>query len=308
MRPIRNTDPSIFRLISIRTCEARVWMVPSRNLEKLFGGILARYQELFSIEIYAYFFLGNHLHLLIRAPLGNTDEFCENVHREIARRMNWKLRREGKFWARRYDDIPVANEEDLIEALLYVTTNATRHGLMENSGKWPGLNSFNHLLTERDREFSFYHYSATESEERTSKHTLRLSILPTFIGMSKSERVAKMKELLYDKMRQYKEERLAEGKGFLTLKLITSQIPGEAPQSVSRSKRPVCYTKCLETLIERRKAERLRVQHYMEASFEYRLGRVDASFPEFSFKPPLHRRSRLVPFQPLTSNFLNTHS
>jgi len=301
----RDKDPSLYRLISIRTKGARLWMVPSRNLEKLFGGIVARYQELCNIYIYAYFFLGNHFHLLIRAPLSNTDEFCENVNREISRRMNWKLRREGKFWGKKYSDVPASgNEEDLLEALLYVTTNATRHGLLEDSRDWPGLNSFKHLLNETDRYFTFNHYSKIDPAERVSRHALKLSILPMFASLPKTERKKKMEGLLRERMALTGEERRSEGKGFLGLNGVISTPLGDKPREVSRSKSPVCYTKCLETLLERRKAHRLRVLAYREASFEYRLGKLDAEFPVFSFKPPLHRASRLCPFQPLSPDFL----
>ena len=65
--------------------EARLWIGLSSNVRKILGGILARYQELLEIELYSYCILGNHMHLLARAPKKNMDEFCENVNREIAR-------------------------------------------------------------------------------------------------------------------------------------------------------------------------------------------------------------------------------
>ena len=49
MRPIRNRDPETYRLITIRTSEARLWLTPSSNVAKLVGGVLARYQELLEI-------------------------------------------------------------------------------------------------------------------------------------------------------------------------------------------------------------------------------------------------------------------
>ncbi len=70
--PLRDSDPKIYRLITIRTEEARLWMVPSRNLEKVLGGIVARYQEICGVEIYAYTFLSNHYHLIVRAPKENS--------------------------------------------------------------------------------------------------------------------------------------------------------------------------------------------------------------------------------------------
>ena len=299
MRPLRNSDPSLFRLISIRTAEARLWMIPSANLKKLHGGILARYQEIFEIEIYAYFFLTNHIHLLIRAPKGNADEFLENVHREIARRMNFKLRREGRFWGRRYDDIPVGNESDLEEAFLYVSTQATRHHLLEDASEWPGLHSFNHSIKETDRTFTFYHYSAEEGEPKSTTHTLKLSILPTLESLTQSERKTLVKKLLNERLDQLRTDRKAEGKGFLGIKKLIGQSEGDVPSNVSKGRRPHCYSKCKETWLKLRTLLRARIAQYKEASFYYRQGLNDVKFPEFSFMPPLHRLPRLLPFKPI---------
>jgi len=48
--------------------------MPTAKNTKLIGGIIARYQELLEVEIYAYTILSNHIHLLINAPRGNADE------------------------------------------------------------------------------------------------------------------------------------------------------------------------------------------------------------------------------------------
>ena len=300
MRPIRNTDPSLFRLISTRTCEARLWMIPTRKIEKMIGGIIARYQEAFDIEIYAYCFLTNHYHLLIRAPRGNADEFIENVNREIARRMNFKLKRSGKFWSRRYDDLTVGdNDEDRLRAFLYVNTNPTKHGVARDSRKWLGLNSYNHSLNERDRTFTFYHYSAEDDAPKSTKHCLKLSPLPQLKDRTQEERRLFLEEKLREHGDTLIKEGEAEGKGFSTEEQILSQEPGEKPKNVSKSNRPHCYTGDVETWIATKKAERKRRYEYKEASFEYRLGNKRVNFPEFSFLPPLHRAPRFVPFKPL---------
>ena len=305
-RPLRDKDPSRFRLITIRTQEARIWMVPTRKLEKLVGGIVARYQELLSIEIFALNFLGNHYHLLIRAPLSNTDEFEENINREIARRINWKYQREGNFWHRRYDDQKVLCEEDLREAFLYVLTNPVHHGLVKHPQEWPGLSSYRQSFSESDRTFSFHHYSAGEGEPRVTRHRLRISTLPELQGLTKRERVAKIHQLIEERTQLLVQLRRAEGKGFLGIAKILSQVPGERPESVNRSKRPPCYTKNGALRREYRELARIRARSYAEASFKYRLGAHEVEFPPYSYKPPLHRLPRLVPFKPLSPEYLVT--
>jgi len=280
-------------LVTIRTVEARLWITPSANNNKTIGGILARYQELLSVEIFAYCVLGNHMHLLVKAPLGNIDEFCENVNREIARRINWKVKREGKFWARRYDDQEVLSEEDLIEAFVYINTNPSRHGLVNDSLKWPGLISAEQSLNGRVRKFSFRHYS---QGYHTTSHKLTLSVLPPFEKLNQLERGDQIKKLLLERQSEIHKER--EGK-FLGLSALLNQSTGEIPNKVSRSPRPSCYTKILELRREFIASERLRRALYDDASIRYRLN-LDAQFPEHTFKPPTHRIPRVVPFQPLT--------
>jgi REP element-mobilizing transposase RayT len=295
-RPIRDRDPKAYRLITIRTDEARLWMIPTRKMEKLLGGIVARYAFFMRIEIYAYCFLTNHYHLLIRAPLGNTDEFCENVNREIARRVNWTHHRIGNFWQRRYDDLIILSDNDLLEAFLYITTNPVKHGLVEHPRLWPGLCSYQQSLSERERTFTFYYYSALNPADTACKHDLKLSILPQFTSMSSRQRRQRIESLIEERTTKIVEFRRSKGRGFLGIRGVMSTTPGEIPQSISRSSRPPAYSKDAALLLEARIMRRERRERYREASMRYRLGDFLAQFPEYSFRPPLHRLPRIKPF------------
>lgn len=279
-------------------------MKPSGKTRNLIGGILARYQEIFEIELYAYTVLGNHYHLLIKAPKGNTDEFCENVNREIAKRINWKVKREGSLWGRRYDDQEVLREEDLKEAFLYVTTNVTRHGLLRDPSKWEGLHCVDHVLQERDREFSFIHYSERDATgaPKVTKHKLRLSILPEYVGYTKKKRKGVMAKLLKERISQLIEKRA--GKPFLGVTKIRAQAVGGAPENVSRTPRPDCYCFSPERIEEYREQRRELHKRYAECSLKFRLGRLSEKFPAYTFHPPLHRTPRVVRFTPLSEKYL----
>ena len=280
-----------------------MWLMPSAKNTKLIGGILARYQELLGVEIYAYTILSNHIHLLIKAPRGNSDEFIENINREIARRINWKYHREGALWGRRYSEqIVLDEEEDLLEAFLYVTLNPTRHGLIKDSSKWKGLSSFHHSLRDSTpRRFHFTHYSVKNEEDIPVKttHSLTLSPLPQFKELSAKARGKKIKSLLYRRLREYWEQR--GDVPYLGQERIDEQLPGDTPRNVSRSPRPHCYTKCAHKLREYLQERRLLIARYAEASFQFRLGRLDTQFPAFTFKPPLQRAPRLSSFRPVIS-------
>jgi hypothetical protein len=209
--------------------------------------------------------------------------------------VNWKNNRKGKFWQRRYDDQEIKTEADLLEAFLYVTTNPTRHGLVKDASRWPGLNSYEHCLDGQDRVYSFTEYSNKEGEKTTS-HLLKLSILPQFEHISREARSVMLSGLLKQRLACIVEERLRNKKGFLTIEKVLQQTPGAVPEEVSRSSRPSCYTKDLEVRRAHREITRERRKRYTIASFLYRLGKKNYSFPPFSFKPPKHRLPRVAPF------------
>lgn len=304
MRPLRSSDPTIIRLLTIRTVSGKLLMTPNRKVRRLIGGIVARYQELLEIELFACTVLSNHYHMIVRGPRGNVDEFMENVNREIARRMNFYLRREGKFWGRRYDDQEILSEEDLLEAFLYVITNATRHGLVAETREWTGLHCFEQVLSEKNREFSFVHYSAEREQDRVSTHTLKLSILPMLRGLSRKVRRKKLQALLEQRMQEIREGRYKDGGGFVGMEVIQDQDPESVPLNSSRTPRPPCYTKCPKRRKEYRRCETERRARYREASFRFRLGDLTVQFPQYTFPPPLHRKPRKVPFCPLDSDAL----
>ena len=304
MRPLRNSDPELYRLLTIRTVDGRFFMQPNKRIRRVIGGVVARYQELLNIKLYAYQFLSNHFHMVAKAPESNIDEFMENVNREIARRCNFYHHRTGPFWSRRYADQEILSEDDLLEGFLYVVTNPCRHGLVSDVREWTGLNCFSQVLDERPRHYSFHHYSAVREEDRVSTHAIRLSVLPQFEQLSKKQRRKEITSLLERRMKTIREERYQAGAGFLGVEALKEQSPFDTPRDMSESPRPPCYTFNAVLRKAWKAVERLRREQYSEASLRYRLGEREVEFPEFTFLPPVNRLPRLFPFSPLTPEFL----
>jgi hypothetical protein len=238
--------------------------------------------------------LGNHLHLLCKAPNGNLDEFMENVLREIARRMNQRLKRRGAFWARRYDDQIIQSLSDLEEAFLYVITNPVHHGLIRDIRQWPGLHCFDALFADSPQEYPFFFRSRrdTAGEPVSTVHKLTLTHLPQFETLDPEKRRQTLQALVDARQNQIRQERHSQGKGFLTADIIRRQQPGRIPADVSYSPRPICYTKCPDTRREYKANRRAFRGQYAEASERFRSGAYDVEFPPYCFKPPLHRTPR----------------
>lgn len=226
---LRDRNPALMHLVTIRTMQQCFLMRPSKDVNKTIGGIIARYQEVFGIEIFVFIILSNHLHMMVRAPRGNLDEFMENVDREIARRLNYKLKRRGKFWSKRYRAQAIVTDKDIEEAFLYVVTNAVRHGLVSHPSEWPGLSPYQQNLSERKKGYSFHHYSAREDEEKVTYHDLTMSPLSALKDLPKEERVRYLNGKIEARVKEIAEERKARGQGFLGAEKVKAVHPFDRP-------------------------------------------------------------------------------
>ena len=296
-RPLRLTNPAYVHLVTLRTREARLFLRPTKAICETIGGIVARYREKYGILLHAYIFLGNHYHMVLSDPCGNLWRFEQAVNREISRRNNWTLRREGSLWGRRYDDQIAVEDEDAVEALIYVMLNAVRHGLVYHPREWPGLSSFEQLRTGEARDFPFVNYAAyararlrnrdAQIADFTNKNLLILTPLP---GL-KVNSIQEQWQLIEPRMQKRLEELRIEQK--LTARKpsvanFANQNPFARPKKISRSPRPLCYTKSLSAkrvFSEFYKALR---EAYLIVSRQFRAGDYRKAFPPHTLKPPLH--------------------
>lgn len=292
-RPLRNRAPEVFRLINMRTVESRLWLHPSESNRRMMGGVLARYQHIHHIDIFACSILSNHLHLLVRAPRGNIADFCADTFREIARRINYRYSRKGPLWGRRYDDLEVLTSEDLLEAFLYVVTNPTKHALVKDSREWTGLCSIHQALGKSDEEFTFTHFSkSSEDPTRETSHTLIINPLPIFSSVRIEERQALIRNLIEQRTTSLQRARWGSGKSFLGTTKVLALEPGVKPETSSHKHRPWCYSKSPREIRNFTEQERERRASYRNSSKKFRSGDLSTTFPPFTFYPPLHMKPR----------------
>ena len=293
-RPRRNTNPKYFRLVTIRTENAKLFMVPSKELNQIVGGVIAKYQQKYGITLYAYIFLSNHYHLLLRAPKANLWRFEQAVNREIAKRVNRYRNREGHFWARRYDEQIVVKKADVLSALLYIVCNAVKHKLIDSPYKWPGISCIKQLLTQKDEVYYFTDYTAyskarlkdknAKLEDFKIKYNLKISPIPELAKLSFKNRIKFLRSEIARELSKY----LEQINSFLGKEKILKQSPFSRPRVVSKRKRPICYTKdFLAKLNFIEEVYKPWNESYQIASLKFRKGELDSLFPEFSIKPPL---------------------
>ena len=129
--------------ITSRTVHGRFLMRPSREVNELILGILGRGQARYEVELFAFVFLSNHLHILMRAlGVDRMALFAGYVKGNIARELGVVHQWKEKFWGRRYHHAPVQdNEAAQIKRFRYILSNSCKEGLVRSPLAWPGVSS-----------------------------------------------------------------------------------------------------------------------------------------------------------------------
>ena len=168
-RRIRYIPPEGSGLVEVtcRTLQGRFLLTPSNELNEIILGALGRAQELYPVGICAFSFVSNHFHLLLRVESSHQlslfmGHFNSNLAREAGRLIHWR----EKFWGRRYQAIPVSEEEAAqVERLRYVLAHGCKEGLVERLRDWPGVSAVRALLDDEPLDGLWF--------DRTREHVSR---------------------------------------------------------------------------------------------------------------------------------------
>jgi hypothetical protein len=127
--------------VTCRTLHGRLLLRPSSELNDIAAGILGRAQRLYPVDIVVFQALSNHYHaLLFVKSAKRLSEFTgylnSNLAREVGRLTGWT----GKIWERRYQAIPISDEEEAQAARFrYVLSHGVKENLVARLREWPGL-------------------------------------------------------------------------------------------------------------------------------------------------------------------------
>ena len=116
-----------------KVVDDRFALVPTEKCSEILLGVLAQAQRMFPlIDVYAFHFLSNHLHLLIGAPtLRQKSAFLEWTLREISKRINKLLDRTGSLLEQNHC-IQITTLEHALERLRHIMGQATAQFLVRH--------------------------------------------------------------------------------------------------------------------------------------------------------------------------------
>lgn len=110
-----------------------------------FVNALERVRRDYSLCVYGYVVMPEHVHLLVNEPERDTlARAMQSLKQGVARRL--ALRAEDSFWQARYYDFNVWSERKFVEKLRYMHRNPMKRGLVSRPEDWL-WSSFRHYAT-----------------------------------------------------------------------------------------------------------------------------------------------------------------
>ena len=281
--------------VSSRTLLGKCLLRPSREANELILGILGRAQRLFPVELFAFTFMSNHFHWLMRVVSGKrmagfTGYVKSNVAKELGALYDWKAR----FWGGRYHSMSVADSEPAqLKRFLYILENGCKEGLVASPLEWPGVNSALALYrgettltgTWYDRTAQYHAKLRGRNEVFPTTETVHLSPLPFLENLTSQQRQA----FMVDAVREIEERTAATHEEQNTRPVgprkILRRHPHDSPEEFHPSPAPpFCASSQAEFLALKEVRDSI-IAAYRDASERFRRGEMNVEFPEDTFPP-----------------------
>jgi len=283
--------------ITARTIGGRYFLRPSDKVNEIIGGILARYARIHEMPIVFWVVPSNHHHgLLIPRDADHLAAFMRDVQSQIAKEIGLEIEWDQRFWGRRYDAIPVADEEESqVERLAYLCSQSVKENLCETVAEWPGIHAAQNIASGepiqgvwRDRTLEG-RQSRGQVKPNSSlflhEEELVLTKLPCWSELSDEEYRERVGEIVQRVEQEAAGKRRLEGKSCLGIQKILNQDPLASPKKPAKSPRPWFHAvskKAREVMYESFKAF---LDAYRLASAGFLEGKEDVVFPDGCFPP-----------------------
>jgi len=259
-------------------------------------GILGRALEFYPVMLHLVVVVSNHIHLIVTAETtellsGFMRYINSNIAREAGRLHSWR----EKLWGRRYTDIPILDDDKLIDRVRYILAHGCKEGLVLRPGDWPGVNCVKALCRGKKLFGTWYdrskEYEAkragipSRSGEFATRYEVSLSPLPCHADLSPEKQRTFYRALVKNIEVETRSRFSQGGRRVLGVKKVLAQSPHQRPAKVKRSPRPLCHCSDSDRWKKHRDDYRWFVFLYRVASRKFRAGDLTVSFPKGCFPP-----------------------
>jgi REP element-mobilizing transposase RayT len=294
--PIRHFEPQKIYFVTSRTMQSLFLMAPSDKTNELIGGVLARAVRQYEVELFAYVFMSNHFHAMVRAPSAVAmSKFMQHLQSNIAVKVGRLIGWRGSFFARRYSAEPIVGDEAQIARLTYILSHGVKEGLVSEVRKWPGLSCVQALLdggtvthhrwrnwTQRWRmevrtEVNIDRFS---EECPSNAESLTLTPLPCWAELAAGRRSHHVAQIVAEV------DATAPNKVQESSARLAAQDPRGAPKKTKHTPRPKAHGSNTAIWLEAVRQYRTVVAAFRQASRRWLAGDFGAEFPPHCFRPP----------------------
>lgn len=127
-------------LLTRRVLGRQFRLKPSDKVNQILLYCLAHAAQRFQIKIHAFCFLSNHYHLVLTDPGSRLPRFMAWLNKYTAKCINTLHGEWGTLWdPGSYSAVVLANEEAVVEKILYTLCNPVEAELVPRASQWPGL-------------------------------------------------------------------------------------------------------------------------------------------------------------------------
>ena len=290
--------------VTTRTIQGRHLLRPSPELNEIIGGCLGRALEVHPLELVAYSFLSNHVHLLLYVENHQRlSQFMAHLNGNLAKEISRLTGFKEKVWGRRFDPVLVSDEPAAqIGRLKYLLSQGVKEDLVENVLDWPGVHAAHQLVHEeplkgvwhdRTKEWAAWRRRISGEEENENKyrfathHEIELAPLPCWRHLSKEEYRDEVTRLITDIETEAAAERARKQKSILGAQGVLDQNPLDSPRKPKKSPRPLVHAATREVRDALWTAYREFEAAYSAASKRWLTGERGVEFPEDCFPPAL---------------------
>ncbi len=288
-------------LITTRSRNSELWFINNKKLEEAILGYIAKYSQIYEVELYALAIQGNHIHLEAGFPKLNRAAFMRDLNSTIARAVNrfCEEYEGGRFWGRRYSNEFIGLREDVEDKFFYCVLQSVQDGLSRTiNGN--GYNCFFDAIQDVRKIYKVINWTAYNEAKRYGRdvdikdyeeeYPLIFKRLPAYEDFSQDEYIQHMKKSLHERRAQVIEKRTSQGLGFSKRESLKRTRPGSKPRKTKTSHRtshrPRVLTKCNKTRSIMKTWYFHMYFEFKEVSRSYLEGEIDVDFPPGMYKPP----------------------
>lgn len=283
--------------VTCRTLQGRRLLTPSRALNQIVLGVIGRAQRHYGVLIHALVVMSNHYHMLVSPPDGKRlADFMgfvnSNLSKEVGRLCGWR----GPFWDRRYDSVPVSQEDAAqVARLQYLLSHGCKENLVMSPAEWPGVHSVDALVSgallqgiwyDRSRAYEARRRDlSVDVEDFGDVETVQLTPLPAWNELSPEETSRRVTEMVDNIASETRSRHRREGTRPLGIRAILKTDPESKGALLRRPPKPLCHAasrKVRQAMIEQFRAWLLA---YRSASEAWKEGAFDVEFPPWCFRP-----------------------